>query len=876
MGKRHTKIIYTIVAAALLVAAAAVTLPNLVNLSTELDHQPYKEGFSLLPDEAFSETTEELVTLSNGRIRLEMDAATTHFTVTDLQTGKEYASVPGGSVTVTSDEDRVRSQSEVTILYYDSQSKSKYMGSGPHSVDAGNFRILRNETTIRVLYTFGTPGDAYFVPAAFEKEFFENDILPKITSATDLRRIKRYYRLFDPAVRNESFAEMLPQFPSIEDRPLYVFTEGADKKDVMKDITSYMEKAGYTAEQYALDSANFILAEGGSTLPTGFFIPVEYELTETGFKARVLSSRIEEYKSSDTIATVSLLEYFDASDGEVPMTYFVPDGSGALIRTTKENGLAYSQQLFGSDEAIFESKRSAMAQSARLPVFGSYGDGKGYMAIIEGGAAQAVVKAKTKGTAAPMNTLSCDFNIRGMMSTDIGTDRNIPVINLYSKHILYDYPVINYMMLDSYQQDYSGMASLYKDYLISNGTLEPETLSDDVPVYLDFTCLITKKTRILGVSYNKRIILSDFAGISEVVRQLHGEGIDNLRIRLKGLSDDGLANSFSSRFEVSRLLGGKEELEDLIALVDSKGGRVYLEGSFSQVYRDGFADPFNSKSDAVYHLDRTLARTGVYDSVTMEYNGRILPGFLVSPALYEEEMIAYLADAADYFGNGSRVGLSWADAGHRLFSDFNRKKDMDRSMTAKNTVAALARASEVSAGLMADGGNSYMLRHATDILSAPFGNSLFQIETAAVPFYQLVLSGRIHYAGSAFNRSSDTAKTLLRSIEYGGGLYFDWIVNDDSALKSTDYETGSYSLNYKDSMASLIEMNKILRIVHASIDGAEAVRHDILADDVTVMSYSNGVRVVVNRSDADYSYEGTVIGQHDFTVIGGAADEAEG
>ncbi len=850
-------------------AIAAAVLPNLFNLSKEIDHSPYAEPFVSAPDDEFRDAGNSgTIVLSNNRIRFEMDAATTHFTVTDLQSGEMYRSVPPG-VQTASDEDKVRSGSEVALLYYDDQSKSKYMGSGPHSVDTGNYRILQKGNTIRVVYTFGTPGDLYFVPAAFEKDFYENSILPKITNATDLRRIKRYYRLYDPADRNEQFEEKLAYCPSIADRPMYVFSGNAEDKNVLKDITSYMETAGYTREQYEIDLQSIELEAGASAAATGFLVPVEYELTDSGFLARILTDRIEEYKEGDRIVTVSLLEYFNASSGEKTETYFVPDGSGALIQTVQSGGMNYSQTVFGEDESILSGNRSSIAQAVRLPVFGAYGNGKGFLAVIEGGAPQASVRATTRGTASPMNTLFCDFTIHSMMVTDIGTDRNIPIINLYSRHLIYETPTLRFSFAEPGKQDISGLAELYRDYLIGRGELSENIQSGNAPVYLDFTCLITKRVSILGISYNKKIVLSDFRSITEIVKKLQEAGITDLRIRLKGISDDGLAGGISDAFRISRRLGGKACLDALVQQVASGGGLVYFEGDFSQVYRDRSTDSFLAKSDAAYRLDRTLVRTGEYDTVTGAFDKSIFPGFALSPSEYGTAILSWLA-SFQRFSGANASGISWTDAGSRLYSDFNIKKDFDRAMTKSEIIAGTELLSRSgNSGFLTDGGNAYILKYASDLLSVPERASFYQIESGEVPFYQLVVNGRIRYASSPFNRSADPQDRFLRAVESGSSLYYDWIAGPDTLLKSTGYEARNYSLNYENSLEQLIGMESRLRELRQAVAGAAMVRYDKLADNVTLTTYSNGIQVLVNRSSTRFEFSGMAADGRDFAFFEG-------
>lgn len=867
--KKKTRIITACSVLIVVLAAATVLLTDNINLSPKTDHTPYSSKYKTASPDSYSEVRGDRAVMENNRFRFEMDTASTHFKITDLTTGTVYSSVPENITVTVSDEAKVRIQSELTLTYYNEESKSQYMGSGPGSVDPGNFKILKNGNRLRVVYTFGTPSDAYFVPQAFEKDFFENSILPKITKATDLRRIKRYYKLFDPADQNEAFKEMVSEYPVIKDRPVYLFADSSESKDVMKDVTGYMKTAGYTEEQYKKDAVNFNLSEAAVKVPTGFVVPVEYELTDTGFRASVLNDQIKENKETDKIVEVSLLEYFNASDGTSKQTYLVPDGSGALIDTTTENGLIYSQPLYGRDEAVQEQTIGAVSQKASFPVFGAYGDHLGYLAVVEGGSAQATVKAKTRSGSSPMNTLFCDFQIRGMMTTDIGKDRNIPVINLYGKHIVYDYPVLNYIFLNPGEQDYSGMALVYRSYLKGEKALPENEFSEDLPFFLDFTCLITKDTQIMGLSYKKKIVLADYEGMAAVVKKLHEAGITNLVVRLKGTSPDGMSQGVANRFALSNKIGTQAQLDALVGLIVSKGGKVYFEGNFMEVYRDRLFDAFKPKSDSAYYLDRNLVKASDFDRVTGEYNTKILSRYLVSPLLLPAWAKSFTEFLSARFSSVSAVGVAWADAGTRLYSDFNYKKDFDRSMSMDSITTALHEITSAKRQVLVEGGNLYSLAYTSGILSAGYQNSFYPIEKASVPFYQMVVHGSVSYTGPAMNQISDQRKAVLKNLEFGGGIYYDWITGEDTLLKSTDYESGNFSLHDTNSIQDAIKNYLALNEQTASLQKETMVKHEIIGEDVTVTTYSNGIRIIVNYGSVDADLYGTTVKNHDYKVIQG-------
>ena len=66
---------------------------------------------------------------------------------------------------------------------------------------------------------------------------------------------------------------------------------------------------------------------------------------------------------------------------------------------------------------------------------------------------QASINANTLSAANPLNNAFCSFTVREMDVTDIGTDRNIPVFNLYSKNLLRESPqAVSYTHLDVYKR----------------------------------------------------------------------------------------------------------------------------------------------------------------------------------------------------------------------------------------------------------------------------------------------------------------------------------------------------------------------------------------------------------------------------------------
>lgn len=85
-------------------------------------------------DDDWTAVEDGALRLENDRVLWEMDAATTHFTVTDKLTGAVYRSVPADADGGASEETQARMTAELTAVYYDTDSNRLIMTSGRDGV----------------------------------------------------------------------------------------------------------------------------------------------------------------------------------------------------------------------------------------------------------------------------------------------------------------------------------------------------------------------------------------------------------------------------------------------------------------------------------------------------------------------------------------------------------------------------------------------------------------------------------------------------------------------------------------------------------------------------------------------------------------------
>ena len=165
-----------------------------------------------------------------------------------------------------------------------------------------------------------------------------------------------------------------------------------------------------------------------------------------------------------------LLPYFGCGDSQTNGYSFVPDGSGALINfNNHKSGMGgYSQWVYGGDPADVDTDAAFVGEKVSLPVFGAATDNGAYLGIIEDGAEQAAIQAYTSGTRTMFNNVYPSFTLIPSNTLVVGSGVQT---NVYGTDYLTPRISVSYYPLSSGQEDYAGMAAVYRQYLLDNGLI---------------------------------------------------------------------------------------------------------------------------------------------------------------------------------------------------------------------------------------------------------------------------------------------------------------------------------------------------------------------------------------------------------------------
>ena len=812
----------------------------------------YREDRVSSSDEDWEIVETDRVVLENENVRLELDGATTHFQVTNKPTGQVYTSYPVDAPDEFDEEAQIKISSNLSVVYYDANSTGSVMGSGPDCVEKGNFLIKRQGDTVRIYYTLGSSANQIFAPAVCSQEVFEKQILERLSSNSRRRRLSAYYTLYVWDEQDAEVKEMAKKYPILKETPLYVLQDNLSDS-VLQEITTFVTQSGFTKDDYAAECAQLGIEVVEPALPVGFVIPLELSLTNDGFSARVLTDKISATNPDYQLQTVSLLDYFGACAADTEGYFVVPDGSGALIDLEQSNASTFVQKMYANDGAISSENQQQLSRNLTLPVFGFRQAGEGFLAIVEEAAATATLSAEVVGPTNNFSHISASFDLIGMDQTNIGQDRNIPLLNLYAGHLSYDHPTIRYVLLDGDNSSYSGMAVRYREYLMDTGVLTKETVAEEIPLYLDVLCMYQQKGDSGSLTASGDIVLSDFEQVDALVQQLHQKGLDRIDLRLKGYGPDGLDSGPQAGLAVDRKLGTVDQLRAIQKRLEEKGGKLFLDFNVMFVGSNKPFDSFRSAVDGAQDLNRETVLYRGFDMVTLVYNASLESRMAVSPAAYRRFADKALSMYSQNFSE-SHIGIGLSDVGQYLYSDFSKKADYDLNMTAAAITDVIQYIQEKGGCVLTDYGNYYSLA-ADHIVGAPSDSSMYNMETGSIPFYQIVVHGYKSYANEPFNLVGMQPAERLDLLEAAGAPYVVWTTQDDLVYTDTDFGRLNYSLQFQNSLDALVEYYQEYVALYQDLQALPITGHRLLDNAVSAVDYADGSTVYINRGTKPYTIE---------------------
>lgn len=797
--------------------------------------------------------------MENDELKFVMDAETSQFSVTVKETGEVWYSNPqdadDDAVAFTTEKSKLKST--VLLTYTTINGVDTLYNNYDFSMVNQLYEIVQGEDYIQVDYSIGDVEREYIIPLVMEQERY--DELMSTLSGGNKNMVSQYYKKYDINKLSKSDEkikdELLVRFPLMETTVIYAIRDTASEA-VKTKLEGIFGELGYTYEEYLVDK------EKDTAIKTSdkpiYNMSVIYRLDGGDFTVEVPLSSFE-YLEEKPVYYLSLLPYFGAAGTTEEGFLLVPEGGGAIINFN--NGKVaqnpYYADVYGWDMC---QDRDALIHETRTN-FNVFGEAKGdasYICILEQGAPYAAIQADISGRTNSYNYVNAKYTVTKREQYDVSDKYNGDMF-VYEETLPEESYVQRYRFVNS--GDYTDMAKAYQDYLFE--TYEGAFTKQDTaeaPVLVEIVGAVDKVKQVLGVPVSKPLALTTFEEAETMLGELKNSGMQELSVKLTGWANGGMQQSMLSKIKVVKELGGKKDLKAFMSAAGELGIPVYLDGITNYAIDSNLFDGFFVFTDAARFVSKEKAELFEYSTTSYGKRDDLDEYYLLKEPLIQE-MVDHLVAEANSYG----AGVSFADIGRDLSSDFTKKAPVSRQQVMENQQAKLAEIAG-NTNVMVNDGNNYAVPYTDMISNMDLRGAGYSIIDYTVPFYQMALHGYVDYVGEALNLTKDPVDELLKSAEYGAGLSFALMQETSFTLQNTLY-TEYFGAEYAACKDNMYETYQRYNSELGHVFNQEMTDHECLATDVTCTTYEDGTKVYVNYTYNDFTAtDGTVVPARDYTV----------
>ena len=637
--------------------------------------------------------------LADGKSELYFKQSTGEIALKDLSTGHIWYSNPQDRDGETQVEGttRLRIGAQATLTYYTSQGVYGLMDSYNDCVAYQSMRWEKAGDTLAVFYRLGkTVITLADVPQQISVSRLERFL--EALGEKDREDFLKNYRRASVIGQSESYiAKLAEKYPNVVNEDIYYLTK--DSTRILTKIHAWLEQCGYTDEDLEYDN-RINQVETELTSRAYFAFQLNYRLEDGALLATLKGDSLE-YDETIPPNEIRLLEYFGAGGRSEQGYMLLPDGSGTLMyyNNGRENETPFSMRLYGNDTVSDTQSAYVSDKKASLPVFGIKNGKAALLATVEQGASLVTLNARVAGMQNSYNTVFPSVLLTAMDRMSISDSQQI-----YFEETPYRGDVtVRYQPLSEEDNDYMGMARVYRRRLLDAGVLK---ISQE-PVYplaADIIGAAPVRKVILGIPMETLEAMTVYKQAESIAESLPAEG-SALWLRLEGWQRGGLKQGALSGLKTESALGGKAGFLALLSRAETENWTLLPE-IWPQTAYD--SSGFTASHDCIRDLCRDIAVRYEYDYVSRYRRYSAGAIWQLNAQRTAEGAQKYLASARKYGLSSSAV----ADLGVQLWSDFTRKKSMNREEMLSASQRTLQLLSEGMA-LAFPNPNLYALPYAT-------------------------------------------------------------------------------------------------------------------------------------------------------------------
>jgi hypothetical protein len=434
---------------------------------------------------------------------------------------------------------------------------------------------------------------------------------------------------------------------------------------------------------------------------------------------------------------------------------------------------------------------------------------------------------------------------------------------------------ICFLELEGSDTDYSGIARRYRSFQLERGACIPiKERMKKYPVLKESAQGLMVRLRMAWKPVPPPVLEQteeneppihtaiSFKRAEEIIEEFKRQGIEHAEFNLVGWNKSGHDGRFPDLFPVEPKLGTET---DLIRLIEKARSYGYLISAHTNVY-DSY----------------TIAKRWKKEDMLLDENNELVKGgqwgggqaYLPCPkAAHENYVVQDMEDLVRLGFHGTHyfdVMTMFAPDGCR-----NSRHPLNRRAAGEWRGKSMSLSREKVGASSSEGSYDFCIGDVDYVLYTVFNRTetLPEICDRYIPFWHIVYHGIVLY--NSFTDSVNTMikkdKTLaLNNYEYGGRpvAYFyskflsdggQWM-GDEDLVCETDEQLHYAVKKIKE------DYDKYQTISDLQFEFIE--EHKILTDEVSVVTYSNGAILVINRSSKVFDYKETAIPPYAFIRIG--------
>lgn len=543
-------------------------------------------------------------------------------------------------------------------------------------------------------------------------------------------------------------------------------------------------------------------------------LEVHLSLNERGLEVYIPSDKIAESGDIYGLTSISIFPYFGAvRENLAPGYMLIPDQVGGLIRFEKPIEATIRALFYGGDQGLNDNTRAYLS----LPVVGivHHVNHQGFYVSVDEGAELSELQAVFWSSRTRYFRTQLNFQLRPIYKAIInaaGDGRDQIPEALTNK----DYRATYTLLGDD--ANYVGIANHYQDYLLNEGALVKQEVSQ-LPYLLQF--LMGDQTpSFLGTTY---LEMTSAQEVESILTQLLNQNVSPSVVALLGWSKDGVIDQSPYRL---RDVSG---LKDLEAFMTSQG--------IDFLRHQDYVSSSELSERIGFNRDVALNYSRLKMSVSQgSLNAQAINRYFVYPerslALSNQDDLssAYLTSIGGMLN-------SFYDQG--FYDRIDTRMIYDELLTSYET-------------LMLNQPSLYALKYADYYTHMPIIHSQYYFYTDTVPFVPIVLSGILPVFSSELNFNAIGDILKLQMLDYG--MYPNFIITEEPTqtmrfTRSNVFFTTHFNV-FENEIRSTYDQFKD---IYDAVGFQKVISRDVLDLGIVRITYEDQTQLLINYTNDIYT-----------------------